>query len=407
MNLEIYEFLGSSCLIYTQKPLLQSLAITAPTSAKPPSPPPPQRLSACHRRLSAASTNLSVFSAATLLAPGALISRAKVAAQELKIHAIFTRNEQTEEFTEGMLPPLLVLKANATFPDKTPASSAPLFEQQPNEAPPAVSSHRTASLRQLSSNFSQFNNLHSPLRSRKSLTRKEAAAINEWRFSKLKEFKDRNIEVENEAFDRYMHNISLLEEVFSLKSFLEGSTEDGSLSSNHDNASAEDDNTEENMVSEQKLKLRSNPRRSENVRKRLQQLVDGGLKKLQKLELNNGSVNNQNELDKRPEKAKGLRAERASALSDLIDKLNKARSEEDLNSCMEIKAQLSTQHTRSRTETKDVEVSKEQIAKNDVAPPQKELDYFSQKLFRTVEIDHQALTSIDAHFSSLEKIEDL
>ncbi|KAJ6963028.1 hypothetical protein NC652_001605 [Populus alba x Populus x berolinensis] len=338
---------------------------------------------------------------------GALISRAKVAAQELKIHAIFTRNEQTEEFTEGMLPPLLVLKANATFPDKTPASSAPLFEQQPNEAPPAVSSHRTASLRQLSSNFSQFNNLHSPLRSRKSLTRKEAAAINEWRFSKLKEFKDRNIEVENEAFDRYMHNISLLEEVFSLKSFLEGSTEDGSLSSNHDHASAEDDDTEENMVSEQKLKLRSNPKRSENVRKRLQQLVDGGLKKLQKLELNNGSVNNQNELDKRPEKAKGLRAERASALSDLIDKLNKARSEEDLNSCMEIKAQLSTQHTRSRTETKDVEVSKEQIAKNDVAPPQKELDYFSQKLFRTVEIDHQALTSIDAHFSSLEKIEDL
>ncbi|KAL9406005.1 hypothetical protein Peur_002977 [Populus x canadensis] len=300
-----------------------------------------------------------------------------------------------------------VLKANATFPDKTPASSAPIFEQQPNEAPPAVSSHRTASLRQLSSNFSQFNNLHSPLRSRKSLTRKEAAAINEWRFSKLKEFKDRNIEVENEAFDRYMHNISLLEEVFSLKSFLEGSTEDGSLSSNHDHASAEDDDTEEKMVSEQKLKLRSNPRRSENVRKRLQQLVDGGLKKLQKLELNNGSVNNQNELDKRPEKAKGLRAERASALSDLIDKLNKARNEEDLNSCMEINAQLSSQHTRSRTETKAVEVSREQIAKNDLAPPQKELDYFSQKLFRTVEIDHQALTSIDAHFSSLEKIEDL
>ncbi|KAJ6695918.1 ELECTRON CARRIER/IRON ION-BINDING PROTEIN [Salix koriyanagi] len=149
-----------------------------------------------------------------------------------------------------------VLKANATFPDKTPASSAPLFEQQVNEAPPPVSSHRAASLRQLSSNFSQFNNLHSPLRSRKPLTRKEAAAINEW---------------------------SLLEEVFSLKSFLEGSTEGESLSSNHDHASAKDD-TEEKMVSEQKLKLRSNLSRSENDRKRLQQVVDVGLKKLQKLE---------------------------------------------------------------------------------------------------------------------------
>ncbi|KAJ7003517.1 uncharacterized protein [Populus alba] len=298
-----------------------------------------------------------------------------------------------------------VLKANATFPDKSPASSAPLFEQPVNEAPPAVSSHRAASLRQLSSNFSQFNNLHSPLRSRKPLTRKEAAAINEWRFSKLKEFRDKNIEVENEAFDRYMHNISLLEEVFSLKSFLEGSTEDESLSSNHDHASAKDD-TEEKMVSEQKLKLRSNLSRSENDRKRLQQIVDVGLKKLQKVELNNGSVNNQKEVDKKPEKGKSLRAERASALSDLMDKLNKARNEEDLKSCSETKAQLYSHQARSRTEIEDFEVLREQTAKKDVAP-QKEMDFFSQKLFRAVEIDHEALTSIDAHFSSLEKIEDL
>ncbi|XP_011032005.1 PREDICTED: uncharacterized protein LOC105130965 [Populus euphratica] len=298
-----------------------------------------------------------------------------------------------------------VLKANATFPDKSPASSAPLFEQQVNEAPPAVSSHRAASLRQLSSNFSQFNNLHSPLRSRKPLTRKEAAAINEWRFSKLKEFRDRNIEVENEAFDRYMHNISLLEEVFSLKSFLKGFTEDEPLSSNYDHASAKED-TEEKMVSEQKLKLRSNLSRSVNNRKRLQQIVDVGLKKLQKLELNNGSVNNQKELDEGPERAKSLRAERASALSDLMDKLNKARNEEDLKSCSETKAQLYSHHARSRTEIKDFEVLREQTAKKDVAP-QKEMDFFSQKLFRAVEIDREALTSIDAHFSSLEKIEDL
>jgi hypothetical protein len=160
------------------------------------------------------------------------------------------------------------------------------------------------------------------------------------------------------------------------------------------------------MVSEQKLKLRSNLSRSENDRKRLQQIVDVGLKKLQKLELNNGSVNNQKEVDKRPEKAKSLRAEKASALSDLMDKLNKARNEEDLKSCSETKAQLYSQHARSRTEIKDFEVLREQTAKKDVAP-QKEMDFFSQKLFRAVEIDHEALTSIDAHFSSLEKIEDL
>lgn len=38
--------------------------------------------------------------------------------------------------------------------------------------------------------------------------------MNERRFCKLKEYRDRNIEVENEASDRCMQNISLLEEVF-------------------------------------------------------------------------------------------------------------------------------------------------------------------------------------------------
>ncbi|XLS44420.1 hypothetical protein HN51_001285, partial [Arachis hypogaea] len=47
---------------------------------------------------------------------------------------------------------------------------------------------------------------------------KVAAAINEWRFSKLKEYKDRSIEAENEALDQYMQNVGLLEEVLSVKS---------------------------------------------------------------------------------------------------------------------------------------------------------------------------------------------
>ncbi|XP_044476700.1 uncharacterized protein LOC123204182 isoform X2 [Mangifera indica] len=73
---------------------------------------------------------------------------------------------------------------------------------------------RVASLRQLSNNFAQFNNVQMPLCSRKPLTRKDATVMNEWRFCKLKEYRDRNIEVENEASDRCMQNISLLEEVF-------------------------------------------------------------------------------------------------------------------------------------------------------------------------------------------------
>lgn len=302
--------------------------------------------------------------------------------------------------------PIHVLKANATFPDKTTTSSSPLFDQQSTEASPSGPLLRAASLRQLSNNFAQFNNVQIPLRSRKPLTRKDAAAINEWRFSKLKEYKDRNIEVENEAFDRYMQNISLLEEIFSVKSLLEGSTADGSSISNPNQTSMED-NTEM-MISRLKLQLRSNSKRSDNFRRRIKQNVDQGLKKLQKHELDDG-INEQSDQDgpnKRPKKAKSCKSERVSAVNDLMDKLNKARNLEDLKSCMEMKFQLFNLDARSsQPETNDVTL-KDQIAKIDLVP-RKELHCPLPKLFSTSEIDEETLDDIDAHFTSLEQIEDL
>ncbi|KAJ4846824.1 hypothetical protein Tsubulata_004617 [Turnera subulata] len=290
-----------------------------------------------------------------------------------------------------------VLKANATFPEKAPTSSTPVFEQPPTEVSPAQNSLRAAAVRQLSSTFSQFNNLL-PLRSRKPLSKKEAIAINEWRFSKLKEYKERNIEVENEAFDRYMLNISLLEDVLSVKSLSECSTEDGSFPSIPVETSEEGNS--EKMITEQKLKLRSNPVRSENVRKRMQQIVDQGLRKLQKREPSDSvsALTDPNEIDKWPEKAGVRWAEKTSALNDLIDKLNKARNEEDLKACLEMKAQLYSQNSRS---------SQTGAAKDTPGTPTKELDFLSQKLYRTVEIDPEDLKTIDVHFATLEKIEDL
>ncbi|XP_012075272.1 uncharacterized protein LOC105636554 isoform X2 [Jatropha curcas] len=263
------------------------------------------------------------------------------------------------------------------------------------------SSLRVASLRQLSNNFSQFNNLHAS-RSRKPLTRKEAASINEWRFSKLKEYRDRNIEVENVAFDRYMQNITLLEEVFSVNSKV--STEDGSQSSNLDNTSAEDHT--DKATAGKKLKLMLNPTRNENFRKRVQQIIDGGLKRFQKREFNDNDndQNSENELNKQQEETKKSWAERTSAVSDLTDKLNKARNEEDLASCLEMKTQL--YNHKSQTETMVMEVSHEGAAKNDFSPI-KELDYLSQKLFRTVEIDQEDLNRIGENFSSLQKLANL
>ncbi|KAL5551250.1 hypothetical protein UlMin_001426 [Ulmus minor] len=298
--------------------------------------------------------------------------------------------------------PIHVLKANTTFPDKTQASSSTLFNQQSTEASSSANSHRVASFRQLSNSFSQFSNVQIPLRAKKPLTRKDVAAINEWRFSKLKEHRERDIEAENEAFDRYLQNINLLEEVLSAKSVSEGSTGDESSISNGNPAFKEEEDSAA-IIRRLKLKLRSNPGRTGNSRKRIKKIVDDGLKKLQKCEY---GANDPKELDKGPKRAEDWWAERASNLSDLIDKLNKARNEEDLKPCLEVKSQLFNHHTESALESQDTKVIKDQTARNDLES-NKELTFSLPKLVNTTEIDQETLRCVDAHFSSIEQIENL
>ena len=197
----------------------------------------------------------------------------------------------------------------------------------------------------------------------------DAVALNEWRFSKLKEFKDRNVEIENDAFDRYMQNISLLQEVFSTKSMSEGSN--GDEASNEDEGSKPSPTSKEDETSGLKLTLRSDPVRTDNSRKRIRQIVDQGIKKLQKSEANDGAndPDDQNKQDSRLNKVKSLWVERASVLSDIVDKLNKARNEEGLKSCLEMKAQLYYQNiVFTETEIKDPEALNEQSSESDGTP---------------------------------------
>ncbi|XP_039063252.1 uncharacterized protein LOC120207931 [Hibiscus syriacus] len=290
-----------------------------------------------------------------------------------------------------------VLKSNSAFPDKSKTSSTPSSDQKSTQSSSQVTSLRVPSYRQLSNAFAQFDNLL--VRTKKHVTRKDAIALNEWRFSKLKEFKDRNIEIENNAFDRYMQNISLLEEVFSTETVDEGSE----LSP----TSQEGETLV--MTSGMKLRLRLNPVRTNNARKRIQQIVDQGIQKLQKSEPNDGSTdpNDQNKLDNMLKREKSLWVERSSRLSNIVNKLNKARNEEDIESCLEMKAQLYNQTTMSTpTEIKDVEALNEQGPKNNATPGQV-ANYPRRKLFTPIEIDQETLNKVDAHFSSLEQIEDL
>ncbi|XP_061358940.1 uncharacterized protein LOC133303095 [Gastrolobium bilobum] len=286
-----------------------------------------------------------------------------------------------------------VLKASSIFPDKAPSSGAAPLDHQSLE-PQSTTAGRVASLRQLSNSFAQFNNLHISLRSKKPLTRKDAAAINEWRFSKLKEYKERSIEVENEAFDRYMQNVDLLEEVLSVK------TSDENVSS----ASESNPTTENNEI--MMLQLRSNTSRSDGVRMQIQQIVDAGLKKLQKRAVD-GDIDESLDEEANEASKRGKRTERLSAISDLMDKINKARSEEDLKSCEEMKFQLfNSDEGSGMIEPKDNEMHNNQTAESDVEPA-KELDYSLPKLIGTTEIDQETLKTVDKHFSSLEHVEEL
>lgn len=127
--------------------------------------------------------------------------------------------------------------------------------------------------------------------------------------------------MENEAFDRYMNNVSLLEEAFSP-------------------AFVPERNKEEITVSELKLRLRSNSARTESFKKRITETVKAGLVKVQK---RGGKSDDQDEIKRRKWE------EKTSALNEIIDKLNKARTEEDLRSCLELKSKHYGQVSSSST----------------------------------------------------------
>ncbi|KAE8666561.1 Disease resistance family protein / LRR family protein [Hibiscus syriacus] len=235
-----------------------------------------------------------------------------------------------------------VIKSNSAFPEKTPTSSAPSSDQKSTQASSQVS--------------------HKEIPDQKGA---DSIALNEWRFSKLKQFKERNIEIENDAFDRYMQNISFLEEVFST----ECERSDGDEGSKPCSTSQED---EASVV----------------------------------------TSDDQNKLNNRLNKEKPFWVERSLMLSDIFDKLNKARNEEDIKYCLEIhsfiiKAQLYNQSTMSTsTEINDPEALNEQGGKND-ATPQQVANYPFRKLLTPLDIDQETLNKVDEHFSSLEQIEDL
>ena len=228
----------------------------------------------------------------------------------------------------------------------------------------------------------------------------EALTINEWRFAKLKEYKEANIEAENEAFDRYMQNINLLKEVFDVNS--ERPDEDEILASNPPTTSGE----KKELISEMKVILRSNPMRSDTFRKRIRQTIDQGLSKLK----TNNAIEEPNSLDKdaesAPKAAKNCSTLETSALTELNYKLNRARNEDDLKLCIQMRLDINSQQKISQEMKTDSSVVMEEHTAPSKLPSAPECD-FPLKMVKSREIDQDVLSKMDFHFSSIEEIEDL
>lgn len=209
----------------------------------------------------------------------------------------------------------------------------------------------------------------------------------------MKEFRDGNTEAETEAFDRYMQNIGLLEEVFRVNSALSDEIQNQQLIS--------DGQTTETMVQGLKLKLRSDPVRSDNLRKRTRYVVDQGLRKLGKVELIDGSgdLSDTEGHDNTGKEIKSSHGERLMALVDLSDKLNKSRNKEELKACSEMASQIFRRHT----------TIEEFPVKGPTYDPctEQQSCFFLPKSVHQVTIDQEVLCQVGAQFSSLEEIEDL
>lgn len=272
--------------------------------------------------------------------------------------------------------PIHVLKQNGTLPDKPLASSTiPSLEPQSTDAPSSGASWRLTSLRQLSTAVANS------LRVRKALTRKDAANINHWRFSKLREHIIGDTEAESEAFERYLQNASLLEEAFS--------------TTGESPSQATPGKNIENLVASMKLKLKYNPKRADTIKKRTRKIVNENLRTLQAREVS-ASVND-DELDayrdlKRPMKLDENLTEKTFETDALIDKLNKARNKDDLAACMEMKSHLFW-HSGSVGD-------EDQSVIEDAFDRASDLSFALPKLCTVVHIDQEVISEIDGQISS-------
>lgn len=209
---------------------------------------------------------------------------------------------------------------------------------------------------------------------------------------KLKEHMQGDIDVENEACDRYTQNIGLLEETFYLKEDSAGE---------HETEATSSEEAMEIMVSEVKVRLKSDCANAAGFKERIATVLDQKLKKLQE---RNSAYEDDNSSDqnlddhKKPVKLNiKQQTVRNAKTNELLGKLTKAQSEDDLKPCLNIMAQLFGKEIASSSMSTSNK-SSDQESTPTIAPP-----YSFPKLTTRLEVDENMMSKIN-ELSSLSQV---
>ncbi|CAL4923395.1 unnamed protein product [Urochloa decumbens] len=297
-----------------------------------------------------------------------------------------------KEGNEG--PEKTVLKQTNTLPDKPSPAAAAVTEQASTILPVTGSSSRLACLQKLPHHF-----LNS-LRTKKSLTKKDVANTNKWIFMKLKEHMQGDIDAENEAYERYTQNVGLLEETFC-------PMEDAAVEPEAETTSSEEERMDL-LVSEAKVRLKSDDENADSFKERVATILAQKLKKLHEsqsaFEDDKPADQSQDDHTTPVKLSTKQKMERAAKFNELLGKMTRARSEDDLKPCHDFIEQLfgkkdgSSMDKSNRMET---EPSNQESTAATAHP------YSFPKLCTRIEVDGDFTAKVDAEFSSLSEVAQL
>ena len=222
---------------------------------------------------------------------------------------------------------------------------------------------------------------------------------------KLKEHMQGDIDAENEAYERYTQNVGLLEETFC-------PMEDAANESEAEATSSEEERMDL-LVSEAKVRLKSDNENADSFKERVATILDEKLKKLQESQSayeDDKPPSDQDQDDHTtPVKFSAKqKMERAAKFNELLGKMTRARSEDDLKPCRDLIEQLfGKENGGSMDDSNRMETELSGQESITVAAAAAAQPYSFPKLCTRIEVGEDFAYTVNAEFSSLSEVAQL